>query len=189
MSVPAVDCGFPTEYGPCREHVQEGDRCPLHSGAKGIEAARRLADRARLAQAPPEARPGRAATPISDEQVAAVCGTLIHHGVDYVVVGGIAAQLHGAPVERTRDVDVVPGRTADNLDRLAAALEAMNARLWVGEHTPEGVAIPFAETFKCPFESSCFRGRLLLARLRRPRHAAVRQRHLLERQDHAQPGS
>ena len=46
--------------------------------------------------------------------------------VDYVVIGGIAAVLHGSPL-RTGDADVCPARTGDNLDRLAAALTALRA--------------------------------------------------------------
>jgi predicted nucleotidyltransferase len=42
-------------------------------------------------------------------------------GVQFIVVGGVAASAHGSP-RMTNDVDVVYLRTADNLDRLAAAL-------------------------------------------------------------------
>ena len=54
----------------------------------------------------------------------------------------MASQLHGAPIPRTRDADIVPARDDDNLDRLAAALAELDARLWVGPHEPDGVAVP-----------------------------------------------
>lgn len=53
------------------------------------------------------------------------------HEVEFVVVGGLAAEAYGA--ERlTSDADVVAHRTAENLRRLAAALNELNARLRVG---------------------------------------------------------
>ena len=80
---------------------------------------------------------------MSDEQIAAVAECLNRHEVEYVVVGGGAAQLHGAPVIRTRDADVVPSNSGDNLDRLAAALREMDARVWVGPDEPDGLAMAF----------------------------------------------
>ena len=53
---------------------------------------------------------------------------LARHGVRYVLVGGVAARLHGSPT-LTEDVDVTPERSADNLGRLAAALGDLSARL------------------------------------------------------------
>jgi predicted nucleotidyltransferase len=49
-------------------------------------------------------------------------------GVDYIVIGGIAARLHGSP-SVTRDIDICPDRSRDNLDRLANALRSLHARL------------------------------------------------------------
>ena len=80
---------------------------------------------------------------MSDEQIAAVAECLNRHRVAYVIIGGAASQLHGVPVARTRDADVVPARDAPNLDRLAAALREMDARLWVGPHEPAGLAMTF----------------------------------------------
>ena len=56
--------------------------------------------------------------------------TLEHHRVDYVMVGGLGARAHGA-VRPTEDVDFVPRSTRDNLERLAAALRELGARLRV----------------------------------------------------------
>jgi hypothetical protein len=53
-----------------------------------------------------------------------------HHRVRYVVIGGVAAQLHGSPAP-TRGFDVTPERSAPNLARLAAALASVEAREWV----------------------------------------------------------
>jgi hypothetical protein len=85
----------------------------------------------------------RADISMSDEQIAAVAECLNRHGVEYVIVGGGAAQPHGAPVMRTRDADVVPSKAAANLDRLGAALRDMDARLWVGPDEPEGLQMAF----------------------------------------------
>lgn len=47
-------------------------------------------------------------------------------GVQYVLVGGVAAVLHGVPVN-TFDVDVVHARDAENLRRLVIALRGLDA--------------------------------------------------------------
>ena len=44
------------------------------------------------------------------------------HGVEYIVIGGWAAALHGSE-RSTSDVDVVYSRTPENIRRLAAALQ------------------------------------------------------------------
>ena len=46
--------------------------------------------------------------------------------VDFIVVGGVCATLHGSSVA-TFDIDIVHLRTPENLDRLVAALRKMNA--------------------------------------------------------------
>jgi hypothetical protein len=53
---------------------------------------------------------------------------LERHGVRYVVIGGLAAELRGSPYV-TRDVDVTPARDRANLGRLANALRELNAKL------------------------------------------------------------
>ena len=54
--------------------------------------------------------------------------TLEAHGVRYLLIGGLAATLHGSPL-RTGDADICPAKDAANLERLARALEAMDARI------------------------------------------------------------
>jgi hypothetical protein len=54
--------------------------------------------------------------------------TLHRHDVEYVLIGGLAAVLHGSPTF-TNDADICPRRTHENLMRLAAALRDMNARI------------------------------------------------------------
>lgn len=54
-------------------------------------------------------------------------GVLHAHGVRFVVVGGIAAVLQGAPIV-TFDLDVVHSRDEDNVKRLLAALAELDAR-------------------------------------------------------------
>lgn len=73
-------------------------------------------------------------------QVAAIAEVLNAHGVKYVVIGGMAAQLQGVPVPATRDTDITPSAAPDNIDRLVSALREMNARIHVGGNT--GVEIP-----------------------------------------------
>ncbi|MBI5479348.1 MAG: hypothetical protein HY906_10855 [Deltaproteobacteria bacterium] len=52
---------------------------------------------------------------------------LARHDVEFIVVGGVAAVLQGAPIA-TFDLDVVHRRTPENIARALAALAAMHAR-------------------------------------------------------------
>jgi hypothetical protein len=52
---------------------------------------------------------------------------LCRHRVEYIVVGGVAAVLQGAPIA-TFDVDIVHSRAPENLDRLMVALADLDAR-------------------------------------------------------------
>jgi len=51
---------------------------------------------------------------------------LAKHKVDFIVVGGVCAVIHGAPVT-TFDLDMVHSRSQDNLIRLASALRELDA--------------------------------------------------------------
>ena len=66
----------------------------------------------------------------------AMCRILNEENVEYVVFGGFAAVLRGSPVT-TRDLDVIPDRNPENLDRLARALTRMNAEIRIdGDSVP-----------------------------------------------------
>jgi hypothetical protein len=67
-----------------------------------------------------------------------VLEALEQEGVRYVVIGGLAAVIHGSPMF-TEDVDICPARDADNLERLARALRKLGARIRV-ENVPDGLA-------------------------------------------------
>ena len=72
-----------------------------------------------------------------------MCRILNEENVDYVVLGGFAANLLGSPIT-TRDLDVIPDRTKDNLDRLGHALTRMNAKIRIsGESVPTKIDGPF----------------------------------------------
>lgn len=66
-------------------------------------------------------------------------------GVQFVLIGGMAAVLHG-DVGVTVDLDVVPGRTPDNLEKLAAALRRLDARIRVAD-VPAGLAFDCSAGF------------------------------------------
>lgn len=65
-----------------------------------------------------------------------ILAALDAHRVDYLLVGGLAARAYGAE-RRTADVDCVPSTTLENLERVAAALRELGARLRVGGMTDE----------------------------------------------------
>jgi hypothetical protein len=54
--------------------------------------------------------------------------TLLDHDVAFVLIGGFAAALRGSPVI-TGDLDVCYARDDANLERLARALDSLDARL------------------------------------------------------------
>jgi len=64
---------------------------------------------------------------------------LDRHRVSYVMIGGMAAVVHGSPFP-TEDVDITPAPTEDNRRRLSAALRDLDARVRV-EGAPAG--LPF----------------------------------------------
>jgi hypothetical protein len=53
---------------------------------------------------------------------------LAEYGVAYVLIGGLAVQTHGH-VRTTIDADLIPAPDPANLERLAAALRALDARV------------------------------------------------------------
>jgi hypothetical protein len=63
---------------------------------------------------------------ISDPQ--RIFAALDAHGVEYVVVGGLAVQVHGH-VRMTNDVDLIPAPRRANMRRLAKALNDLGARV------------------------------------------------------------
>jgi hypothetical protein len=63
-------------------------------------------------------------TPLDAERI---LSALAEHHVDYVIVGGLAVQTHGH-VRTTVDVDVYPRPEPRNLQRLADALNELDAR-------------------------------------------------------------
>ena len=66
-------------------------------------------------------------------------------GVRFVLVGGMAAILHG-DVGVTIDIDVVPEREPENLDRLAVALRGLGARSRASGE-PEGLPFDCSSAF------------------------------------------
>lgn len=57
-----------------------------------------------------------------------IVATFRRHGVDFVVIGGIAVLAHGHP-RATFDLDFVADLAEDNMRRLAEALEELGARV------------------------------------------------------------
>jgi hypothetical protein len=63
-----------------------------------------------------------------DFDARALFAALARHEVEYVTVGGIAMQAHGGQ-RVTQDLDIAIAAAGDNLDRLAAALADLDARI------------------------------------------------------------
>ena len=69
---------------------------------------------------------------------AEIFATLAEHRVRYVLIGGLAAVLHGSPTV-TVDADICADRSPENLQRLAGALRDLHARLR-STSEPEGLS-------------------------------------------------
>lgn len=83
--------------------------------------------------------------PLPTKIIEAPLRLLGEYGVQCVIVGGVAAAIHGSLI-LTNDLDVCYARDAANLERLAQALKSVHARL---RNAPEG--LPFildADTLK-----------------------------------------
>ncbi len=78
-------------------------------------------------------------------QPAEIIAALERHAVRYVVIGGLAATLHGSPV-MTTDADICPARERDDLERLARALVELRARIRTSG-VPEGLVFACDATF------------------------------------------
>jgi hypothetical protein len=63
---------------------------------------------------------------------------LNRHKVKFVLIGALAARLHGFP-RLTADADITPASDKPNLERLASALRELDARVYT-ESVPEGLA-------------------------------------------------
>jgi hypothetical protein len=63
--------------------------------------------------------------------------TLAEHRVSYVLIGALAARFAGYPLA-TFDADITPAKDQANLERLAAALRALDAKVYTAS-VPEGL--------------------------------------------------
>ncbi len=71
--------------------------------------------------------------------------TLVEHDVQFIVIGAIAAIAQGGPFI-TQDLDLTPERQPENLERLAAALKRLDARLRI-PNDPSGIEFPIEPRF------------------------------------------
>lgn len=85
---------------------------------------------------------GREQSPVAPD-ITAILGALTRHGVAFVVIGGLAVAHHGY-IRATKDVDIVPEPTGDNLERLWVALLELEARpIEIGDFRVEELPVPF----------------------------------------------
>jgi predicted nucleotidyltransferase len=63
---------------------------------------------------------------MQESKLTATLQTLHDSGVQFILVGGLAAVLNGAPIQ-TYDVDLVYRREPENIDRLLAVLGSLDA--------------------------------------------------------------
>jgi hypothetical protein len=81
---------------------------------------------------------------VADFRPERILEVLAAHDVDYVMIGGLAAAVHGSDLV-TGDVDITPATGDANLARLSRALDELDARIRTDD-APEG--LPFAHDAK-----------------------------------------
>lgn len=79
------------------------------------------------------------ATAEPELNAAAIVAALNRHQVRYVIIGAFAAIAQQAPIPATRDIDLTPEASEENLARLSAALTELGARVRT-EAAPGGLA-------------------------------------------------
>ncbi len=90
---------------------------------------------------------------------AAIIDVLNRNGVEYIVIGAFAAQLHNAPIPATFDIDFTPARTPDNFTRLDKALTELKAKIRIKDapyglsfgHSPSSIAQIDVLNLTCEF--------------------------------------
>lgn len=58
----------------------------------------------------------------------AILEVLLRHRVEFILIGGFAATMHGSPFP-TNDIDITPKAGLDNFGRLSTALTELDARV------------------------------------------------------------
>jgi hypothetical protein len=86
--------------------------------------------------------------------IGALLEALDRHQVDYVVVGAVAMQAQGWP-QRTRDLDITPRASRENLTKLAGAVSAIGGRFRIEGYEESGFAVPGGIDART-FESATF---------------------------------
>ena len=80
----------------------------------------------------PAASPPPAGLPVTEPETPLdaerILRALAEHEVAYVLIGGLAVQTHGH-VRTTNDADLIPAPEPANLERLAAALRSLDAKM------------------------------------------------------------
>src|SRR5689334_4394643 len=86
----------------------------------------------------------------------AIINSFVRHDVEFLIVGGIAAQLWGA-TRQTNDLDFCVRWTPENLDRVGAALVELDAGLRI-EGLDEPLSVPHRDgRFLATMEISTWR--------------------------------
>ena len=131
----------------CRLGEPDPGTRSLFEAALRRTPAERLAGAARAARFVQRGRSGMktSAMPEPAFDPETLLAALHREDVRFVLIGGMAAVLHG-DVGVTVDVDIAPARDASNLERLAAALRSLDARVRA-EGAPDGLAFDCSPAF------------------------------------------
>lgn len=99
----------------------------IEASSGGVEAFR-FASVSGPAPTRAQPSPGTEVAHPKQADLEALLDALVEADVEFIVVGGAAAVIHGAPVS-TLDLDVIYSRSSKNIDRLMSLLEHLEARV------------------------------------------------------------
>lgn len=74
---------------------------------------------------------------LAELSIEAILRELVEGGVEFMLIGGVAVAYHGH-IRATNDVDIVPAPDHENLERLAAVLQHLEAEVAGAEDFAEG---------------------------------------------------
>ena len=82
-----------------------------------------------------------------EPDLSSLIATLDRHGVDYVLIGGMAARVYGSTMA-TQDLDILASDLPQNMERLAAALNELEAHSDLASTASVDATLPWPKSWR-----------------------------------------